>query len=186
LNNEEFVCKSSLLGKHTIENILPAIYIADYKGFSKQEIIHAVAGLQPPPQTMIKKQMKNGTVLIDDSFNASPESVMAAMEYLSLCKKKKLFVLAPVTELGKEAKQRHYQIGKKASETCDYLFLLNKNFSKEILQGNADGNGSCIVRSGRPEEIARIIKRVIKKGDAIVFEGKESKMVLNKIKEILI
>jgi len=182
LNNEEFVCKSSLLGKHTIENILPAIYIADYKGFSKQEIIHAVAALQPPPQTMIKKQLENGVTIIDDTFNASPESVMAAMEYLSLCKKKKLFVLAPVTELGKEAGQRHYQIGRKASETCDHLFLLNKNFSKEILQGITESRRSCIVHIARPEEITKILNTLVKQGDTIVFEGKESKIVLNKIK----
>jgi UDP-N-acetylmuramoyl-tripeptide--D-alanyl-D-alanine ligase len=181
LDNEEFFCKAPLYGMHVVENILPAIYVAHYLGFTKEEITHALSDLQSPAQTMIKRLLRNSAIAMDDSFNASPESVIAAMDFLQLSDKKKFFVLAPLTELGKEAKEHHYQIGRKASETCDYLFLLNKNFSQQIFKGVIDGKGTCHVQIARPEHIAKSLERLSKKGDMIIFEGKETKMVLKKL-----
>lgn len=181
LHNEEFNCSSPLLGIHAVENILPAIFFASQFGFSQKEIVSALHTLIPPPQTMMKQQLQSGMIGIDDTFNASPESVFAAMEYMVLHSTKKMFVLGPLTELGNQAKERHYQIGKKASTTCDYLFILNDNFSEDLLRGIADGKGTCQVHIGRPEDLATMIKKIGKKNDVVLFEGKESKMVMKKL-----
>ncbi|MDE2591044.1 MAG: UDP-N-acetylmuramoyl-tripeptide--D-alanyl-D-alanine ligase, partial [Patescibacteria group bacterium] len=124
IKGETFHCFAPLLGIHVVENILPAIFLAKKQGMKIQEIIKAVSVLQPPPQTMVKRELQNGVVGIDDTFNASPESVFSAMEYLQLHKKKRICVLGPLTELGKNAKERHFQIGVKAAQCCDYFFLL--------------------------------------------------------------
>ena len=181
VKEETFRCFAPLMGLHVIENILPAIYLAKHLGMKTQDIIKAVSVLQPPPQTMVKKELQNGVIGIDDTFNASPESVFSAMEYLQLHNKKRICVLGPLTELGKHAKERHFQIGEKAAESCDYLFLLNKNFSDDIIRGVKSKKTNCYVEIDRPEKVAEICKNGTKRGDVILFEGKEAKMVMKKL-----
>jgi len=181
VKGETFHCFSPLLGIHVVENILPAVFLAKHLGTKTQEIVKAVSVLQPPPQTMVKRELQNNVTGIDDTFNASPESVFSAMDYLQLYKKKRICVLGPLTELGKHAKERHFQIGQKAAQCCDYLFLLNKNFSDDIILGAKHKNKNCYIEIERPEKIAEICRKGTKKGDVILFEGKEAKMVMKKL-----
>jgi UDP-N-acetylmuramoyl-tripeptide--D-alanyl-D-alanine ligase len=181
VNGKEFQCKTSLFGAHVIENILPAIFLADKMGLSKSDIERGVAHLIAPPQTMEKVSLKGSVLGIDDTFNASPESVFAAFDYMTLFKKKRIMVLGPLTELGPNAKQRHFEIGKKAAESCDFLFSLNKNFFKEILKGIKSAKSKCELRVVSPDVAAEEIANMIALGDIVLFEGKESKMVMKKL-----
>ncbi len=181
VKNETFHCFAPLLGAHVVENILPAIFLAKHFGIATKEIVKAVSVLQPPPQTMVKRELQNEIIGIDDTFNASPESVFSAMEYMRLHKKKRVCVLGPLTELGQHAKERHFQIGQKAATCCDYLFLLNKNFSDDIIKGVKSKKSTCYVKVERPEKVAQICKKGMKKGDIMLFEGKEAKMVMKKL-----
>ncbi len=181
VNGKEFVCKTSLFGAHVIENILPAIFLAGKLGLSVPEIQSGVAHFYPPPQTMEKISLAQNIQGIDDTFNASPESVFSALDYLDLYKKKRILVLGPLTELGINAKKRHFEIGKKASTSCDFLFCLNKNFFKEISNGIKTGKGKCVFEAGSADFVAQKIEAIITLGDVVLFEGKESKMVMKKL-----
>lgn len=180
-NGKEFTLHTPLLGTHAVENILPAVYLATMLGISSAEIQKEVSKLTPPAQTMVRKQLLNNIIGIDDTFNASPESVFAAMKYVALYKKKKYFVLAPLIELGKEARQRHFQIGQMASNSCTHLYLLNRNFFKEVLQGIKEGKGKCQVHVVSQVVAADQIRNTAKAGDVVLFEGKEAKMVMRKL-----
>ncbi len=180
-NHKELNLTAPLLGTHAVENILPAVYLGLYKGLSIQEIQKAVSQLKPPAQTMVRKPLLNGIIGIDDTFNASPESVFAGMEYVKLYKKKKYFVLAPLIELGKEGKKRHFQIGQLASTSCTHLYLLNKNYIKEVLEGVRAGKGKCQVHIVNQKIAAEEIKSTAKPGDVVLFEGKEAKVVMKKL-----
>lgn len=179
LEGKEVTCKTSLFGSHVVENILPAMYLAKHLGMKDDEIKQVVSELVPPPQTMTKISLKKELIGIDDSFNASPESVFSAMDYLALYKTKKIFVMGPLTELGHGAKERHFQIGMKAGKICDYLFLLNRNFVKEIREGAK--NSTCKIIIASADTIAKEILAIAKQDDVVVFEGKESKMVMKKL-----
>lgn len=179
--NEKFKLNSFLLGAHVVENILPAVYLALDLGVEISVIKKAVEELTNPKSTMQKNVSKEGLVIIDDTFNASPESVFAALSYIALFKTKKFFVLSPLIELGEHAKDRHYQIGLDASNKCDYLFLTNNNFSRELKMGIAKGNGNCKMIIDIPKSIADQIKKQAKKGDVAVFEGKQSLVAMKEI-----
>jgi len=179
-NKETFPFFVPLLGKHMIENVLPAIYIALKLGIPKKSIISSLSQLTPPDKTMMARTGEDGVTLVDDTFNASPESVSAAMEYMQVYKHKKIYVLTPLIELGKHAKSRHEEIGFEAGTKCDYLFLTNNNFYDDIMQGIMLGNGNCIVTVDKPLGIAKQIHSLAKRGDVIVYEGKESGLALKK------
>jgi len=167
---------------HAVQNILPAIYIAKMFGMKEPEIKDAVVHLIPPLKTMCKIILKNSAIGIDDTFNASPESFFSALGYLKLGKNKKYLVFAPLSELGKNAAFRHIEIGKHAGKICDKVFILNKNFSKEIMEGIKNSDSKCEVIFGGTGEIINSLSPLLSKDDLVIFEGKEAGVVLKKLK----
>lgn len=168
---------SPLLGVHTVENILPAVFLGLKFGLSQTEIKHAVADLKPLPKTMEQVVFRKHVTVVDDSFNASPESVIAAVDYLKLFESRKIIVMSPLIELGKKAKERHKEIGR-ALASLNTVFLTNTNFLKEIKQGIEEKKGKTEIITGSYSYIAQMVNHMLKKGDAIVFEGKEAGIVL--------
>lgn len=173
--------EAPLVGVQNIEGILPAIYIAYHLGMSGAEIKNAVAKLQSLPQTMTTVHGPNGSTILDDTYNANPDAVLSTFRYVTLYRGRKLLVLQPMIELGKDAGQQHYELGQQISKVYDYLFLTNKNFSKEIIKGIEDGGGACSVHIENFDDCASFITKTAKKGDIVVLEGREAGIIYKKI-----
>lgn len=181
LNNKIFHFEAPLIGEQNVNNILPAIYIANFLGMRMDEIKRAVLDLLPLPKTMILKKGPKNMTVVDDSFNASPDAVLAAINYMKIYSGKKFLVLQPMIELGSNAEDEHYKVTMLISKLCDYLFLTNKNFYEAILGGIKEGRGKCVVKVQKAKDIAEYIKRKASPNDIAVFEGKEAGIVLNKM-----
>ncbi len=170
-----------LLGAHTIENILPGIYIANHLGMNDEEIKKAVSVLSPLPKTMIYHKLQNGITIIDDTFNANPDAVIAAVNYAKIYKGKKILVLQPMIELGRKTNAEHHRVAKEIARVCDHLLLTNKNYYSSIKAGIDDSKSTCTVEIVSPSEAAEYLSSQTKKGDIIVFEGKEAAYVIEKL-----
>ncbi len=173
--------KTLLIGEHNVENILPAIYIARHLKMSERDIKQAVLNLKPIEKTMIVSQLSHGPTVVDDTFNANPESVLSALKYMKMYKGKKVIVLQPMIELGKNSKKEHYRIAKEIAKVCDNLFLTNRNFLRSVEKGVSDTPYECLVQVARPNEIEEFITKDLKAGDVVVFEGKESFRSLSRV-----
>jgi UDP-N-acetylmuramoyl-tripeptide--D-alanyl-D-alanine ligase len=173
--------RSPLLGAHSIENMLPGIYMAFMLGMKNEEIKQAVKNLTPIEKTMIKKEWKNNIVIIDDTFNSNPEAAVAALRYAQVYTGKRFYVLQPMIELGKKALDEHYRITKEILQSCDYFLLTNNNYAKAIQQAISETNSHCIVKTDNATRLADFIRKTARKGDVIVFEGKESAFVQEKL-----
>lgn len=179
--------RAPLVGIHNVENILPAIFIAVYLGMTPQEIKKAVSSLVSVEKTMKIKKFPSGTVYIDDSYSTNPDAVIAVLKYLKSYKNessgtaRKVFVLHPMIELGKNAREEHYKIGQEIGSVCDYLFLTNKNFFSSIVHGVEDSVGECVVTVADTGSIAAFIRSNLSKDDVVVFEGRESGRVLAQV-----
>ncbi len=174
--------KTNLIGQHVLENILPAIYLGIHFGLNDKEIQKGVNIIHPLPHTLQKVDLPRGVIGVDDTFNASPESVISAANYLNLFSTKKFFILTPLIELGKHAAKRHREIGQVLADV-DYLLVTNKNYYKDIETGIRSKDGKAVLIYGTYEELTDILKRFPQKGDCIVFEGKEAGVVLKKVYE---
>lgn len=181
IGNKKINLSSPLIGTQNIENILPGIAVANYLGVNDKQIKNAVALLSPLPKSMEYHKSENGSTFIDDTFNANPQAVLAALNYMKIYKGRRILVFQPMIELGKNAKSEHYRVAKKISEICDNLLLTNKNFYNSIKKGIEDGGGNCAVLTGDPQSFSEFIKDETNKGDIVVFEGKEAANVLGLI-----
>lgn len=181
IGESSFQLEAPLIGGHNIENILPGIFLAHLLGMNEQQIKRAVMYLSPISKTMIYHALQNGVTIIDDTFNANPDAVIAALRYAKIFKGKKILVLQPMIELGKRSMDEHYRVALEAGKVCDALFLTNKNFYSAILRGIDESGGKCEVRVVTSQLASDYLSEYAKKDDVVVFEGKEAAYVLEKL-----
>jgi UDP-N-acetylmuramoyl-tripeptide--D-alanyl-D-alanine ligase len=101
----------SLGGAHNVANALAAAAAATSAGATLRQIAAGLAGVRSVPGRLQFKQTPGGGWLIDDSYNANPSSMRAAIEVLAQLTGRKWLALGDMGELGDSALQAHTQIG---------------------------------------------------------------------------
>ncbi|MDO8621389.1 MAG: UDP-N-acetylmuramoyl-tripeptide--D-alanyl-D-alanine ligase [Candidatus Levybacteria bacterium] len=170
-----FPVKVNLLGGYNAENILPAIFLGLELGMDKNEIQKGLSEIRPIKKTMQPFLSTGKTVIVDDTFNSNPQAVLAALSYMKIYKGKKVLVLSPIIELGKNARQIHYDLAKEIGKTCDILFLTNMNFYEDMKKGIGE---NCKLLIQTPQEISVYITK-LGEDDIVLLEGKEAGKILN-------
>lgn len=149
-----------------------------------------------PGRTKLIKGVKN-TWIIDDSYNASPASVLAALEILQeisvanlednekvSCRK--IAVLGDMLELGADTEAGHRQVGKKAAPMADMLFTVGERArfiaDEARQQGMAEEN---IFEFSSSQEAALTVQEKITEGDIILIKGSRFMHMESVVKEIM-
>ena len=101
----------ALAGRHNVMNALAAAAAAAAAGASLPNIVAGLAAVRAVPGRLQFKRAQSGAWLIDDSYNANPSSVRAAIEVLAQLDGKKWLVLGDMAELGAFAQSSHAEIG---------------------------------------------------------------------------
>lgn len=179
--NKSYLMKANLLGLQTIENILPAVYAAKSLGMSITEIQKGMAKITSPAKTMQIAGSKNGSTFIDDTFNANPDGVIAATDYMEQYKGKKVLVLTPLIELGEAADKIHAHIGEKTSKICDLILLTNINYSKSFIDGAKKNGVEEKIQIVNTSVGTKLIEDNLTGDGVVVFEGKEAGRILDKL-----
>ena len=114
-------------GKHNVYNALAAATAAAALGISKEMIASGLEQFRSVQGRMQKKLGLHHALLIDDTYNANPESVRAALAVLAATGGKKILVLGDMGELGKSAIDLHRTIGRDARNAgLDQLLTLGE------------------------------------------------------------
>lgn len=122
--------KSKVLGNQSIYSQLFAFAVGRTLGIQSLEIKKSLEKINPINGRMHLLAGKNGTMIIDDSYNASPASVKAALEVLSSFKnRRKVAILGNMNELGKMEGEAHLEVGKFARNKCDFAVFVGPNAS---------------------------------------------------------
>lgn len=179
--NQTGVVSVPLLGRHHISNILAAIAGALNVGMTFDEAIEACKKIHSIKKTMMPVAGIHGSVFIDDTFNNNPDAARAALDYLSTTEGRKLFVFQPMIELGAYAKESHSEVGSYAAKICDDIILTNDNYFESFIKGvrKVDPNTKVSVRS--PGDSSSYLRKLVKKGDTVLFKGKESGRILDNL-----
>ena len=173
VNNDNFKFKIPASGTHNIYNALPAFITGKIYGLSNDEI---QAGFNNFQNVKMRQNIYdfNGITIIDDCYNASLESVKAALETLSKIKKinnnKKIAVLSDVLESGDFAEEIHRKIGESVVENkTDKVFAYGEN-SEITCRTIKKHNAECVYFDDK-SEIAKALYKEAKKDDVILFKA---------------
>jgi UDP-N-acetylmuramoyl-tripeptide--D-alanyl-D-alanine ligase len=161
-------------GKHNVQNLLGAIAAAREIGMSLSEIARAALSmpLGLSPLQVIKSAQ--GITVIDSTYSANPDGVIADLEYLSLYEGKKVLVMPCLIELGSASKEAHKRIGEQLMNICDLAVITTKEYVAEIQEG-AKGSDKVVYMESAQDIIKAI--RAIEGEKVVLLEGgKESRI----------
>jgi UDP-N-acetylmuramoyl-tripeptide--D-alanyl-D-alanine ligase len=103
-------------GEHSVRNALMASAMASSVGATLQNIQQGLKKFSPVGGRMSRHVGVNGAVIIDDSYNANPGSVRAAIDVLAAHKGQRILVLGDMAELGENAEELHADLGRYAQQ----------------------------------------------------------------------
>ncbi|MBI4837264.1 MAG: UDP-N-acetylmuramoyl-tripeptide--D-alanyl-D-alanine ligase [Candidatus Portnoybacteria bacterium] len=117
------------LPRHYLSNIAIAVEVARYLGMKDEEIKEAVASLKLSDRMTKIYSGKNGVLIIEDTYSANLDGVLAALDCLAQQKQKtKIIVMPCLIELGKAAEEAHHRIGKRIGEVCDLAIITTPDY----------------------------------------------------------
>lgn len=162
------------LGVHVITNALAAFAVGETLGLTEESITQGILGYKNAPMRQQLHEMK-GFLLIDDSYNASPEATKASLDVLKEASQgKTIAVLADMLELGEESCTEHYNVGRYLAEQGIDELITVGNYSKYTAKG-AEENGCRRVSSYESNsEAYQHLRTVIEKDCAILVKGSRS------------
>ncbi|GAB3397632.1 UDP-N-acetylmuramoyl-tripeptide--D-alanyl-D-alanine ligase [Massilia agilis] len=107
----QFTVKLAAAGEHNVRNALAAIACAFAAGVEQDAIVRGLESFAPVGGRLQRKQAANGATVIDDSYNANPDSVRAAIDVLAQASSPRILVLGDMGEVGTQGQQFHEEIG---------------------------------------------------------------------------
>lgn len=115
-------------GVHMIYSASMAAVIGEKLGLSKEEIEEGVRRFEPTGDRMKVEKLAGGRIMLNDCYNANPQSMEAALKVLSNTEcEKRIAVLGEMGELGEAGRKLHYELGAKAAEMkTDVLFAIGE------------------------------------------------------------
>ena len=129
----------NVLGEHNVSNALAAAAAAHAVGLSLSGIAAGLAAVQPVKGRTVAQIAANGVRVIDDSYNANPTSMCAAIDILAGFSGRTVLVLGDIGELGQWAEEGHRQVGDYARGKVDALYAVGSNMTHAVKAFGANG-----------------------------------------------
>jgi UDP-N-acetylmuramoyl-tripeptide--D-alanyl-D-alanine ligase len=173
-----------IIGTHSIMTILRAAAAGFAMGLTWDEVI---TGLQTSTSQLRLTAVKSntGALILDDTYNATPESTVAALNLLGEIKGRRIAVLGDMFELGQYEKSGHELVGIVASKTADELITVGNR--AKIIAESALANGfpsSRITCTDTISEAIDILLPQINQGDIVLIKGSHGLRMDRIVREI--
>lgn len=160
-------------GRHTVYNALAAITVGLLCGLPREKICTALGRFENTGMRQ-RVSVQKGFTIIEDCYNAGPESVEAALLVLRehQAKGRRIAVLGDMLELGTRAMAEHYRVGRLAAENADLLFTYGENSARTIVGAVTGGMVQKKAQHFENREaLAKALAAEAKPGDVLLFKG---------------
>lgn len=174
-DHDSVYVRAPLLGRHSVHTALRGAALGLVEGFSWEEII---TGLQRVPVQirLVVVPGINGGTIIDDTYNASPASTIAALNLLADLEParqgRRIAVLGDMLELGQFTDEGHKLVGRRAADVVDLLVTVG-DFGRTIGQeaGNAGLVAAAIEQFPHHEEAIAYLQTEVAQDDLVLVKG---------------
>ncbi len=160
-----------LLGRHSVHTALAAASVGLVEGLSWDEITRGLRD-NAAQLRLIAVKGEKGTTILDDTYNSSPASALAALNLLSELHGRKVVVLGDMLELGSYEREGHDLVGGRAAQVVDVLIAVGAR-GKWIGDAARDAGLSRqkIFYADGNARAVEILREVMRAGDVILIKG---------------
>jgi UDP-N-acetylmuramoyl-tripeptide--D-alanyl-D-alanine ligase len=166
-----------LAGAHSVELVMAALLTGQVFGLELDEMLHALSSRDVQIR-LVPVPGPNGSLLIDDTYNASAPSMLSALRVLrETGAGRRIAVLGGMRELGAETDAQHEIVGAAAARTVDRLYTFGELAEKLIEPAkeaaNVDGRTICVqsFHEDQREELIATLLSDLSDGDLVLLKG---------------
>ncbi len=160
-----------LLGRHSVHTSLRAAAVGLAEGMIWDQILEGLQDRRAQLR-LVAVPGPNGSTILDDTYNASPESTIAALNLLEELEGRKIAVLGDMLELGAQEEEGHRKVGLRALDVASVLVTVGERgaiIGAEAQRGGMPGD--CVRICGTNDEAIEYLQAVIQPGDMILVKG---------------
>ncbi len=172
VNDAEKECRVHIpaLGLHSVYNALAAVSVCILVGMQLEEIAAGIATYQPLPGRMNVHELEGYTV-IDDTYNANPTSMKAALDVLAKCEGRRVAILGDMREMGETSPQLHENVGRYAASLGIEQLLCVGTDSVFMFQG-AQTVPLCATQYYETQEaLQAVLPGLVREGDILLVKA---------------
>ncbi len=194
-NYSQFTCKIQekdvqvtvpVGGEHFILNSLCAISVGEILNIEPEKIQKGIEEFQLTKKRMDITELENGIKIINDTYNASLESMQASLKYLSQWKdKRKIAILGDMLELGEYSQKLHEQVGKEVYQNHVDILMCCGDKAKYIAQEAKKMGMEAVDYFEHKEEMIRKLKDIIIAGDVVLFKASNGMKFYTLVEELI-
>jgi len=176
-----------LLGSHQVYTVLPAIAVGVLIfRLSLSRLALILKDFQLPPGRMNPIPGIHDTLIIDSSYNASPESMRAALEVLKAMPGRRIAVLGSMNELGAVSYKAHVEMGRLAASSADVLVTVGKVARDIAASALKQGfSQDQIYKFDTSLQVVNFLPSFLKKSDIILVKGSQNQIRLERLVKAL-
>jgi UDP-N-acetylmuramoyl-tripeptide--D-alanyl-D-alanine ligase len=186
LNGREVT--SPLLGTHNAQNLLAALCVGIGLSIPLEDLLPGVATLSGGRQRLERHELAGVTVL-DDSYNANPESARAAVRVLAGLHgyRRRVLVLGDMLELGELAAELHHGLGFEAARAGIDRIVVVGELARAVAAGALEGGlaAGAVVHLATTDAAARELPALVRAGDVVLVKGSR-RMQLERVVRALV
>jgi UDP-N-acetylmuramoyl-tripeptide--D-alanyl-D-alanine ligase len=168
---ETLYVRIPLLGRHSVHTALRAAAVGLAEGLTWQEIIEGLRG--PSAQLrLVAVPGPHGSIVLDDTYNASPTSTIAALNLLGELEGRKIAVLGDMLELGTYERDGHEMVGMRALEVADVLLsigVLGRIIGETAIRWGMPAENVYLLDTN--DEAIALLRQMVEKGDIVLIKG---------------
>jgi UDP-N-acetylmuramoyl-tripeptide--D-alanyl-D-alanine ligase len=169
--DEQLHLRVPLIGRHSVHTALRAAAVGLVDGLAWEEIISGLRS-ETTQLRLVAVRSESGALILDDTYNASPQSTLAALNLLEELDGRKIAVLGDMLELGPYAEQGHERVGARAAEVADLLICLGE-LSKIIAQAAIEAGlpRQAVLQMDNTQQVVEQLQSDLKSTDVVLVKG---------------
>jgi UDP-N-acetylmuramoyl-tripeptide--D-alanyl-D-alanine ligase len=160
-----------LPGRHNLYNSLAAAAVAITEGLTLADAASLLRSARPETRLRLLPG-PNGSTLLDDTYNASPDSMLAALEVLAQAPGRKIAVLGDMLELGMEEQPGHQAVGRRAAGVVEWLITVGPR-GRIIAQAAREAGLRRVDACETRDEAEGLLHNQIQHGDHVLFKASQ-------------
>jgi len=167
---------SATPGRHLVPHALAAAAVAERLGIGLDDVAEALAVGSRAEHRMSVAEAASGATLVDDTYNASPVSVGAALDFLAETPlpdgRRRIAVLGDMLELGPDEERLHREIGAHAARSADAVVAVGER-GRWLAEGARAAGAAHVATANDAEEAASVLERELSPsvGDLVLLKA---------------